>query len=358
MNKRWIIGLSVLVVLSSFLGGCRNRPTAEEIVAKMREVEASIEDAHAIVELNAQVQGTDVELVVEMWERRPNKFRAEVLEASEADLVGAVSVTDGQQVWVYDPRQNEVLVGNVGELEMDDPLDPRQVIEFMDEAIQWVLDTCDVKLLGEEDVGGAATYKLEFTPKEGEETPIPMGGKATLWVEQDRWIALQARFDGGSFGEGWVRVRSFEFNIGIGAEQFHFEVPEGVQVINVEDSQPQPLTLDEARAQAEFTLLVPTYVPEGATLIEVLSVDDAFVLRYDHAAVSFTIMQRLSSSEAEELPDGLVLVDIEVRGQEAVLITSEGLGKSFLTWTEDGVEIVIAGQISPEEILKVAESLQ
>jgi hypothetical protein len=46
-----------------------------------------------------------------------------------------------------------------------------------------------------------------------------------------------------------------------------------------------------------------------------------------------------------------------VRGQTANLIT-DGLGNSFLAWMEDVVTITIAGRISQDEVLQVAESLQ
>jgi outer membrane lipoprotein-sorting protein len=359
MNRQWLIVLSVVVALSLLVGGCESRPTAEEIVAQMKEVEASVEDAHALVAFSVQAQEMAMDSTVEVWEKRPNKFRAEVLEASEDDLVGIVSVTDGQQVWMYHPGENEVVVGGVGELGMDEEafLNPRQAFEFMEEAIQWVLDTCDVELVGEEELDGVAVYKLEFTPKEGEESPlpIPMEGKITLWVEQERWIALQAHFDGGTLGEGWMRVRSFEFNVGLSDDRFQFTIPAGARVIKAEDVGPTPLTLDEARDQADFPLLVPAYLPEGVTLIDVFGVHGAFVLYYDHAETSFTVMQ--GSPEATgEIPVGQETA-VTVRGQTATLVTND-LGNSFLTWTEDGVAITIAGRVSEDEILKVAESLQ
>jgi hypothetical protein len=49
--------------------------------------------------------------------------------------------------------------------------------------------------------------------------------------------------------------------------------------------------------------------------------------------------------------------EVTVRGQTANLI-ADSLGNNFLTWVEDGVTITIAGHISQDEILKVAESLQ
>jgi len=375
MNKRWIAGLSLLAVLSLLVGGCESRPTAEEIVAQMRAVEANTEDAHAVVAFSAQTQAMDVELVVEMWEKKPDKFRAEVLEASDGDIVGAVSVTDGQQAWMYHPGENEVVVGDLqalSETGMDeaDVLNPRQALEMMDEVIQWVLDNYDVRLVGEEDLDGAATYVLEFTPRPGEETALPIPiDKGTLWVEQERWIALQAKFEGGTLGQGSMRVRSVEFNVGVDDDRFRFDVPADADVIDVETTQPTPLTLDEARAQAGFTLLVPGYVPDGATLIYVFSANGAFTLHYDHSPISFTVTQRLLR-EGEDLEQQIeerfsrqvqeqqvTVSDQVVRDQTATLI-ADGQGNHFLTWTEDGVVVIIAGRIDPDEILRVAESLQ
>ncbi|MBN1810929.1 MAG: hypothetical protein JXA14_03750, partial [Anaerolineae bacterium] len=191
MKKRLLIGLSVLVTLSLLLSGCQTGPTAEEIVAKMQEVEANTEDAHAVVEFSVQAEDMDMDLevVVELWEKRPSKFRAEVLEAGEAEFEGVVSVTDGEQAWLYHPGENIVVTGALGDLESDEiPVDPQQVIQFMEEGIQWAMDNFDVELAGEEELNGVATYKLEFTPKEDGDypMPIPADAKATLWVEKDR----------------------------------------------------------------------------------------------------------------------------------------------------------------------------
>ena len=351
MNKRWFIGLSVLVAISLLLGGCQKQPTAEEIVAKMREVEASIEDAHAVLEISLQGQGMDDELTIEVWEKKPNKFRAEVLEANDPELVGAISATDGRQVWMYEPGKNEVVVDEVGP---DEPSGFGEAVQHMEDMIRQVLDATDVRLVGEEDIAGMATYKLELTPKENDETFLPADSKATLWVDQERWVVLQAHFSSGIAGEGRMRVRSFELNTGIADGFFQFEIPKGAKVTKAEDKRPKPLTLDEARAQADF-LLVPTYVPEGVTLIDVLTVDKAFILHYDHSTISFTVIQGRSEG-VREAPPGQK-TKVTVRGQTANLIT-DGLGNNFLTWVEDGVTITIAGRISQDEILRVAESLQ
>ena len=284
MRGRSLVLLAALSMVVLLLGACQGGLTAEEIVSKMKEVEAGIENAHAVAEFNLKLQGLEGDIVVEMWEQSPNRFRAEVLEDSSGEFLGVTSVTDGQQVWLYHPGENEVVAGRVGDLGIDEPLSPHQLIEQMREVIDYVLEHSDVELVGEEEVDGVPTYKLLFEPKEGDEArlPLPLMGATTLWVEKDRWVALKAHIAGGPLGEGWMHVRSYEFNQGVPAERFRFEVPDGVRVRSIEALEPTRFTLDEALLDADFALLVPTYVPEGTTLIDVFRTDGRYVLRYDH----------------------------------------------------------------------------
>ena len=353
MRKRWFFGLGLLVAISLLVVGCQNQPTAEEIVAKLKEVEASTEDAHAVLVIDIQGQGMDENLTVEVWEKKPNKFRAEVLESSDPDYAGAVTVADGQQVWMYQPSKNEVVVGEVGP---DGSSSPRDMIREVDEVIQRALDTSEVNLAGEEDVAGRKTYKLELTPTENEDAFLPAGSKATLWVDQEDWFVLQAEISGDLLGNGLMSVQSFELNTGLEDSLFQFDIPEGAQVTDMEDKRPTPITLDEARARAGFPLLLPGYLPEGVTLIDVLAMGEAIILRYDHSPISFTIIQG-SGDDTMPLPVGGQQSEVTVRGQTATLF-SDGGSSNLLTWTENGVVITIAGHISQDEILKVAESLQ
>ena len=343
------------MVVALFLGGCQTRPTVDEIVNKIREVEATTEDAHAIVEVDIQGQGMDAEMVIEAWEKRPDKFRANLLETSSPDYApGSAVVSDGSQVWVYDPAKNEVLVGEAGmEGSPDQPANPRDMIRFVDEAIQQVLDHSRIKLVGEQEVAGVATYKLSFELQEDDDMPFPVGGTGTLWVDQERWVVLQAEFTAQGLIEGRMSVRSFALNEGVDDDLFQFEIPEGTKVVAMESLRPTHLTLDEAQAQADF-LLVPAYVPEGVTLIDVLSMNGTIILRYDHSATSFTIVQ--GPEPLKEEPTGQTS-EVSLRGGTATLIT-DTQGNSFLSWVEDGVTIIIAGRISQDEAVKVAESLQ
>ena len=353
-TRKWIVP-SLLLVLAILLAGCGKRITAEEIIDKMQETVDSTQDAHALVTAEVNVQGIDLSVRAELWEKTPDKFRAEVLEASQASLVGTTLVQDGANGWFYEPARNLVTVGAVEDL--DTPL-PQQVLVGLQEIIQQVLNAADVELLGEETIAGRQAYKLEASPKEDSATRVfPGNGTATVWVDKDQWIVLKATYVASAFGQGTLEVQSFELNPGLSGELFAFEVPEGATVVDVEAQEPVPLTLDEAREQAGFPLLVPAYVPADATLIEVFRVDDqSFVLRYDHSPdVSFTVFQ---GPEEVGPPSLGQTQNLTVRGQEATAITDETGGNTFLYWAEGDITVTVAGRISLDEALKVAESLE
>jgi outer membrane lipoprotein-sorting protein len=354
MKQRIWIAVSLFLLLSLALAGCGQPMTAEEIVAKIQETVESTQDAHALVAVDVNAQGLLMSATAEVWEKSPDKVRAVVLDASQSDLVGTTVVSDGQQAWYYEPSRNRVLVGAAGD--MDTPL-PQEALNGLQEVVQAVLATSDVELVGEEEVAGIAAYKLTASPKE-EAAPelFPGDGTATLWVDKERWIVLKAVYEAGSFGQGTMEVRSFELNPGLPEDLFTFVVPEGATVVDVSAQEPVPMTLAEAQAAATFPLLVPGYVPAGATLVEVFKAGDSFVLRYDHSTqISFTVVQ---GPELAGLPSLGQSQNVTVRGQSATVVSDEAGGNTFLYWTENGVTVTVAGHISRDEALQVAESLE
>jgi outer membrane lipoprotein-sorting protein len=354
MKRRTWGALGLLLVLSLALAGCGQKITAEEIVAKMQETVQTTEDAHAIVEASISVQGMEISATVEVWEQAPNKLRVEVIEASEARFADTVIVTDGEQAWSYEPQRNLVQVGPPGEVDM--PL-PQEILGSLQGTIQEMLDASDVELAGEEQVAGRPAYVLNVSAKEDAEQEIfPGNGTATVWVDKEQWFILRATYEASAFGQGTMEVRSFELNSGLSDELFEFEVPEGARVIDAQAQQPEPLTLVEAVSQAGFHLLIPGYVPQDATLVDIFRVGESYVLRYNHSTqVSFTVIQGPELASPPPLGD---LQGLTVRGQSATAISDEAGGNTFLYWTEDGITVTVAGHISLDEALKVAESLK
>lgn len=352
-GKVWL-AFSLLLVLGLALAGCGKKITAEEVVAKMQETVESTKDAHAVVSGNVDVQGIQVSATVEMWEKMPNQLRVEVLETSQANLTGALLVSDGQQAWSYEPARNRVTVGTMADIET--PL-PQQMLTELQDVIQQMLEVSDVELVGEEVVTGREAYKLTLSPKaDAAQSFFPGGGTATLWVDKEQWMVLKATYEAGTFGQGSLEVQSFELNPGLSDDLFTFEAPEGVEVVDVEAEAPVHMSLDEAKAQAGFPLLVPDYLPQDATLVDVLQMEDSIILFYERAPeVAVSIIQ--GPAWTDPLPIGETQ-NVTVRGQSGLVIRDEAHGNTFLQWTENDVVVVIAGKISLDEAVKVAESLK
>ena len=347
-----LVGLFLVATLA--LSGCGEAITAEEIVAKMQEMLETTKDAHAVVRVSLNAQGIELGATAEVWEKAPDQVRAEVLTSTDGRFDGTVVVSDGEQGWVYEPQRNVVTVGTLENVEM--PL-PQEILTSLQEVIQAVLDVSDISLVGEESIAGREAYKLTVRSKDGADVQIfPGGGTATLWVDQVQWIVLRATYEAGAFGQGEMEIQSFELNTGLPDSLFEFEEPEGASVVEPSSQEPVALTLEEADNLAPFALLIPTYVPEGVTLVGVLRAGESFVLRYNHSpAVAFTVIQGPDLTGPPPLGQSQ---GIAVRGQQATAITDEAGGNTFLYWTEDGVTITIAGRISLDEALRVAEALR
>ena len=335
-------------------------PTTEEILTQTAETLKAVRDGHAVLEVAFQATEKQAQGVVEAWGKKPPEeepqahpaFRVEVRETSEAEAQGAVAVSDGEQLWVYLPARNTVWVGQIDEMRQHEGEPP---FESAEGAIEWLLEVSEVTLLGSEEVAGQPAYKLQLVPRpEALPQAAVTGGEGTLWIDRTRWVPLQALYSGGAIGEGRVTIRSLELDLGLPDDLFNFEIPEGAEVVPLEDLQPRHLTLEEA--EETYDLLTPVYVPEEAVLIDVQEVRGAIVLRYESAQGSFAVSQGADGNIAKLPPtEGK---SVSVRGATGTLFTSEAETKVFLVWTEGELTFTVSGSILTEEALSIAESLK
>ncbi len=118
---------------------------------------------------------------------------------------------------------------------------------------------------------------------------------------------------------------------------------------------------------AGFTVLAPSYLPDGYTVINqpgewtVIHENDGVtaIIFYDNQAIAgnFAISEQM---HGQGVPGNVLnspgAQAVSVRGQTGAW-TSNG-GKSILTWEENGITYMIASStLMKDEILKVAESL-
>jgi outer membrane lipoprotein-sorting protein len=375
MDKKktsWLVVGAIVLLAATVSAFVMVQPTAKELLIETLETTKTIDNAHALVEIVLDRPEENVSATVEVWGRHdesgPGAFRLEVLDTDKDEAIGAVVVSDGQTLWAYSPAKGKVFVGTVEEaksaMQEKQPMrDNFDMDEFdhpenAEEAVDKLFEYFEVKRTGSESMAGGDAYQLELKPIP-EQMPneyAAVGGLVYLWINKSRSVPLAAAYTGGSMGEASLTAVELEVNEGVDEALFTFEIPEGVEVVGFADIQPESLTLDEAAASAEFDILTPEATPEGATLVDVLDVRGTIVQRYNLSdGGSFSIAQGESDGTPEPSTEEQA---VEVRGVAGSLFVSEDGDRALLTWSEDGLHFYIAGDLTPDQALAMAESLK
>jgi len=378
VNKNILIVLGAVLLLSVLISGfVLMQPSSKDILVETINTMETIEDAHAVVEISVDSPEKSGNATVEIWgvhgEDGPGAFRLEVIKTSEDKAAGAVLVSDGETLWAYSPSENKVLVGTLeeakemmaeqefegrefdrGDFDKSDFEHP----ENAEEAVGKLLEYVDADKLGSQDLAGVSAYYLKLIPIP-EQMPVEfaaVGGLINLWIDKDRYLPLAVEYSGGSLGEFKATALELEVNTGIDEALFSFEVPEGAEVMGFEDLKPQSISLEDASGAAGFDVLTPAEVPPGATLVEILEVRGAIVQRYALPdGGSFTIAQGASDQAPKPAAESQ---DVEVRSLSGTLFASEEGDQVLLTWVEDDLYFYIAGDLSADQALSIAESLE
>jgi outer membrane lipoprotein-sorting protein len=387
MNRNrflWIIIGIVILAAGLVSGFVLVQPSAEDILLQTLENAKTITDGHAVVAIDVDTTEKDLNGTVEVWARRgeegPGAFRAEVLDTNQENAQGAVIVSNGKTLWAYSPSENKVFVGTPEEAKammenkefMPDsfhsnkegiPEDGEyQHPENAEEAVQKLLEYFNVSKSGSQTVAGeiANQLKLEPIPEQMPSEYTAVGGLVNLWIGQESNLPLGLVYTGGSIGELTVTVMEIEANTGVDESLFTFEVPVEAEVVTFADLEPKSMTLQEASESEEFEFLTPAETPAGSTLVDILDMRGALVQRYTlPQGGSFTIAQGMSGEDSTELRNpSSESRSVELRGTTGQLFEAEEGVQVLLTWTEGNLYYVVAGDMTPEQALTIAESLK
>ena len=364
-------------------------PTAEDLLVQALETSQTITDGHAIVEVALDVPEQSMSGTVEAWGRLnvgPNgepAFRVEVLTADEADLIGTVAVSDGSQFWLWNPTENTVLTGQFEALytrlaaEMVDAeefagqefdrnfegehnFDEAAVPETPEEAVAKLMEYFTAERAGSDVVGDTAVNTVRLIPisEQMPEEVRAAGGLLNIWLRDGDSAPVGIEYVGSALGAGTARATFLELNQGVDDAVFTFTIPEGALVIDAAELElPDKNAFEEAAAaEPDFALLAPTNLPAEATLRETTNVRGAIVERYGLPnGRSFTIAQ---GRTAVNLAPEEVGESVTVRNVAGTLYEDAENGRTLLNWTDGDIQYWIGGDLTSDEALAIAESLQ
>jgi hypothetical protein len=300
-----------------------------------------------------------------------------VLTADEADLIGTIAVSDGTQFWVWNPAQNVVLTGQFeelyariaeemagqefdheGDFDHEGEFDEADIPETPEEAVAKLLEYFTAERAGSDMIGDTAVNSIRLIPipEQMPEEVRAAGGLLNVWLRESDSAPVGIAYTGSALGSGMARATFLEINQGVADDVFTFTIPEGATVINAADLElPDKDALEEAAAvEPDFDLLAPTSLPDEATLRETTNVRGAIVERYGLPdGRSFTIAQGRTSVNLAPAEGG---EGVTVRGVAGMVYTEDG--RTLLNWSEGDIQYWIGGDLTGEEALAIAESLQ
>jgi outer membrane lipoprotein-sorting protein len=428
---RMLTPLALLLAFALALAGCTagagQTPSAAEIIEKMRETMKSTQTAQGVVDLSVSINKEGIRNLIESlagqgaaermagkdpiaglpdtasatlktWRQAPDKVRVEVDKTTLPGASGAILVYDGQKVYAYDAARNTLYTGTLDKMLDKMPDELKAILQSgdMEKELDKLLDAADIKVAGSEKVAGLDAYKLEITPKPdaADRLGLPEAVKmqagvlikdvrATLWVDQARWIPLKVEVEHPNIGKLTSATTQIELNKPIDPSTFVLQVPGDAKRVDLDAMtdrmEPKAITLPAARDQAAkegWKLLEPSYVPGNATLVELRQVpalakmtgSSVFVLNYSSATADFGIVE--SKGEHEKmLGNGYsgiaggredAFKDVTVRGVQGKAFAPAGTEWVALTWQEQGtgVSVSIHGKLSLDEALKIAEGMK
>ena len=432
MNRTKILApLALAIAVSPLLAACTGmgaqQVTAEDVVQKLRDTMKTTTSAQSTVDLSLTINKDGIRtlltgfmpadptatktkdplaqlpdsaaVTLKYWRQSPDKLRVEVDSASFPNAKGATLVYDGQKVYAYDAAHNTVYTATPGKHLDKVPDELKAIMSGLDieQEIDKVLSATDIKLSGTEKVAGADAYKLEMTPKPDAATLLGIDEmfamqagvlikdlKATLWVDQNRSVPLKLTLEHPNIGSFTYEAKTMEVNQPIDASTFVLQVPGGAKTVDLDEKAEQmeskQITLPEARdyaTQEGWSLLEPTYLPSGATLVGVTQMQKrlggGIELSYSSKDLDFSITEANIGKHADKmdqllgLGDGYsgvnkpeAIQDVTVRGVTARAFSPEGANWTSLIWQEQGTDLAVAlrGKLTLEEATKIAESLK
>jgi outer membrane lipoprotein-sorting protein len=232
MVKKKIVSMLILIGYIVFTSGCVSEPDiedtkliAEEIAAKMREKENSIEDSSYTLCITTYFEGEKTqESEFDIMYKKPN-MKKTITKGTENE---SVMIYDGKIEWLYDPETNIVQKIIVPEEYQELEIDYFKL--FND-----ILNEYNVSVLGNDKIDGRIAYLLEAKPKEagGEDHLI---NEIKIWVDEETWIPLKYEIYQGT-QRMEIEIQNLKINTGVQDSEFVFNVPEGAEVVtmNFED---------------------------------------------------------------------------------------------------------------------------
>lgn len=314
---------------------------------------------HAIFDITTVGPAVNGALQTEVWNVSQGKSRTVVLQSTVSQLpAGSITVSNGKQIWHYDPVKKVVYTGPVSE----NVATSQDQNEFIMNLMQSAFTQSNATLVSSSaSINGHDAYDVHVASTASGQSASAGSGNfnydGDVYIDKTSTLPLRVKLTIQGFGQVTVDLPTLVLNQPVADSLFTFVPPPGVKVLpfpKTGTSNTGTITLAQAQQQAGYHLLS---IPASQTAYKLQGVDalgaagnQIFTLNYIKGNTTFAISEGKSLAN---LPGSGQ--QISLRGTTAILST---VGSTMtLTWTEKGVGIQIAGSLSKDEIVAIANLL-
>jgi outer membrane lipoprotein-sorting protein len=342
-------------------------PRGQQLLDAMGQKLKTATTLHGIFNLTITGQAANGAANTEIWNAAPNKYRTVVLQSSLPQVeTGSITVSDGKQIWQYDPAKKVVYNGPMPTAPASTPTEgPARGVasgqsQFLLRLVQTVLTQSDASLSpATTTVNGHSVYDVHVTPQSSA-SDNGLGNfnyAGEVYIDKTTQLPVEINLDIQSVGKVLLDLPSLALNQPIPANTFTFVVPDGVKVLPLPQGTADTgaISLAQAEQQAGYHLLsIPgsqsDYLLQSVTALGAPG-NQIYTLNYTKGNLNFTIAE---GKPLANLPT-IAGQQINLRGTTAVL-SSENGGVT-LAWTEKGVGIRITGNLSNDQAMSIASML-
>ena len=335
----------------------------QELLTKAEQHLKAAKTLHAIFDIHTANSAANGIVSTEVWNVSPNKSRTVVLQSTVRQFsAGSITVDNGKQIWQYDPTQKVVYTGQVSNTTGTPGTGKgRDEVQFTINMVQSVFTQSNATLASSSArVNGHDVYDIKVTSRASASSSNT--GSATFYngdvfLDKKSILPVQVQLTIQGFGKVTLNLPMLVLDQPVDNGLFTFVPPAGVHVLpfpKTTTPDTGTLSLQQAQLQAGYHLLS---IPASQSAYQLQGVDalgapgnQIFTLNYAKSNSTFAISEGKSLAN---LP--ISGQQVHVRGTTATLSTSGN--STTLTWTEKGVGIQIAGNVSKDELLTIANLL-
>jgi len=203
-----------LVIAGFYTAPVRAEDSAQDVLDKVKKKYVSIHDAQIHFSQRVKFEMAKIEQQAEgtLLLKKENKYRVELGEQT--------IVTNGETVWSYSVPNNQVLIDH---FKIDDRMfSPERILTAAP-------DDFSATLIGSEKTGKGEAVVLKLMPKDDQAFVTSM----KLWVDNATWLIRKVEFVDINGKETEYTVNEMKVNIGLQDSRFTYQIPEGVEVVDL-----------------------------------------------------------------------------------------------------------------------------